>query len=218
MGPVANEVYGWIVFLALFVLAWDGGATAAIARLNKDAAAAAAAAAAASPPLQLRRPYLLALCVYSIAVAWFNVVFFYLMLFCLAAFVDMTLHLDAPGQWYHIITEAIVSPDALFAGVGIRHLKWHAAVVLASIAASGILVGFFATDEDLEDDDTERTRSKVVRAIVVPPACAVVMYVVYAVQCVFGRHAEATEMVERMKGGPSSSSVGVAVPPQAGSA
>ena len=183
-----NQVWTWTVFFLVWLLSWDGALGVAIARFNYDLGVAfrpregVHATLDPSAPVMrpgLRRPYLIALALYSIAVAWFNIAFFFLLIFLVNAIVCMTATMETP--FWERVTRAVASPNVVFNCVDLPHVAWHATAAAAMLFASSVIVGFYVTDDDLADENA--THGKALRALFTAPALAFVAYMTYALIC-----------------------------------
>ena len=164
-----NQLYTWGIFAVVSLLAWEGALGVGMARFNDDLERAKGV------PGVVRRPYLIALVAYCTALAWFNIAFFMLILFCFDTISCMTAQWELE-PWSSLILAA-ASPDVVFHCVDVSHMPWHAVVAGATLLAASLHVGFYLTDEDMLDEHA--THSKVVRALFIAPALGCVAYAAY---------------------------------------
>jgi hypothetical protein len=173
---ILKQLYTWFIFAVVFLLAWDSALTSAITRLNGDTDTAFQA----SSPRVLRRPYLMALSLYSIVIAWFNIAFFMLIAYSACSLLWMTAPM-CKVLWEQLVRIVFV-PDVVFNCMDTGHAPFHAAAALGTLFAAAIAIGFYVTDDDLLKE--QHMHSKVVRALFIAPGAMAVAYALYMLFCI----------------------------------
>jgi hypothetical protein len=173
---ILKQLYTWFIFACVFMLSWDSALSATITRLNGDTDIAYLA----SSSRVLRRPYLIALSLYSIVVAWFHIVFIMLMAYSACSLLWMTAPL-AKVMWEQLVRLVFV-PDVVFNCMDTTHAPFHAAAALGTLFAASIAIGFYVTDDDLLKE--QHMHSKVVRALFIAPGAMAVAYAMYMLFCI----------------------------------
>jgi hypothetical protein len=170
----ANRVITWLVFFVIVAVAWDQSLGITIRRLKTDVIDG-------NSSVTLRRPYLIALCAYSIAIAWAWIAAFALvaygaltMLVLIVGFADP----DYLAFLVHIV-RMIALPNLVLHCFDAAHAPFHAVATLATLAASSVAIGFYVSEEDLEDETKASVLSKTVRLLFIAPFVMISAYVIY---------------------------------------
>lgn len=171
-----NQLYTWFIFGIVYILSWDGALTVAVNRLNTDIDAAFTP----DSVRVLRRPYLIAIGAYAVVLAWFNIAFYMLIMYCACLLMCMTAPIGSK-LWENIM-RALALPSVVFNCVGLEHAAFHGTIMLVTIATISHLVGWYFTEDDLLSEST--VHSKAVRAMFVVPGTMGAAYAIYAAMCV----------------------------------
>lgn len=172
-----TQLYTWAVFGAVYLFAWDAALVTGVARLNSDSSVALIAGS----PRTLRRPYLIALCLYTLVVAWFSIAFLMLVCFCGCTLIKMTAPL-CHRIWEDYVVNKFFVPAVVFNSVDLMHAPFHGVAALGTLSMASVAVGFYVCDDDLLRE--QHVHSKAVRALFIPPAVAGVAYALYALYCI----------------------------------
>ena len=173
-----NQLYTWAIFGVVMMVSWDGALTRSVSMLNSEADAAYQPGA----PRVLRRPYMIALALYTMVASWFTIAFLMLGAFCVCALLLLTAPLCKPF-WEKYIVRKLFVPDVVFNCIDLMHAPFHGIAAIGTLFAASVAVGFYVTDDDLIKE--HHAHSKTVRALFIPPAVIAIVYVMYALFCTF---------------------------------
>ena len=177
--PAINNLFTWTLFFLLLIAGWDMALGASIRRIKKDVGTVYKSGKADGKGF--RRPYLMALSAFSVAIAWsWIAVCCMLVYWCTTTLVCMGPYLP------HLVEKAIgalFTPDLLLHCVDAANIPFHAAVAVTTVAAASISIGFYVTEKDLEDESS--VVSKAVRILFIAPIVMAFAYVAYAATCIF---------------------------------
>ena len=132
------ELYTWSFFMAVFAVAWDSALRSAVTRIETDASESL---------VPLRRPYLVTLCAYALAHAWFNIAFLTLLTFVGCTVLCMTAPIAAP-MW-EMLVNLVARPEVVLRCMSVDNAPTHFVFAVCTLFASALVVGFYLTDEDL---------------------------------------------------------------------
>lgn len=172
-----NQLYTWAIFGVVMMVSWDSALTRSVAMLNDQSETAYQPGTARV----LRRPYMIALALYTLVSAWFSIAFLMLIVFCGCALLLLTAPLCK--QIWEDIVRAVFATDVVFNSIDLMHAPFHGVAAIGTMFASSIAIGFYVTDDDLVRE--QYAHSKVVRALFIPPAVVAICYGMYALFCTF---------------------------------
>lgn len=165
----------WLAFFAVWLFAWEGALPAVFKRLGDELDIAYA-----TPGGGVRRGYLIALAAYAIALAWLNMAFLFLITLFLCVLSMVALN------GFDFIEDFVpmLRPSVVLDCVALPRFAFHGAAAAAMLLAASLSVGFYVTDEDLEDADA--THAKATRAIMTAASIGFIAYGAFALSRIFG--------------------------------
>lgn len=172
---VLTQLYTWGIFMVLYLMAWDASLTTIINRFESDLLAAL------DDGRTLRRPYMIVLAGYSVAVAWINIVFFCLLVYIVCALACMT----APAAgivWWERLMYILARPIIVLHCIDLSHVVFHGTAMACMLISMAVSIGFYITDEDMMD--RYAVRSKMLRVLFTGPAALAAAYAIYIAFCV----------------------------------
>lgn len=175
-----NEIYAWLVFGILLTLAGIMGLSAAKKRYENDVLPSDSAGS------EVRRPFLVALCAYSLAVTWFFVAFMVVSILVWCTFLQMTRDKLEVKLWNNLVA-TFADPAVVLRCFDEDYVWVHVVFSVVAVAAAGWTVGFYITDEDLDGngqfnsaDANSACYRKTLRALAVIPAILATNYIIFA--------------------------------------
>jgi hypothetical protein len=174
-----QEVYAWIVFGIIITIAGYMGISAAKKRYENDVLPVESAGS------EVRRPFLVALCAYSLAVTWFFIAFMVVTLLVWCTFLQMTRNKLDVAIWDWLV-DNLAQPSVVLRCFDEDYVWIHVVFSVIAVAAAGWIVGFYITDEDLDGssgaaaDATSACYRKTLRALGIIPSILATAYIVFA--------------------------------------
>jgi len=172
---IINHILTWCVFAGFMVVAWDAAMASSITRLKMDTGTMFGPGGEG-----VRRPYLIALSAYSVAVAWS-----WIAILALLMYAGITVIMCMAPFGPEFAAEAIgvlLAPDLLLHCIDAAHIPFHAAVAVATVLSAAAATGFYVTEIDLEEESS--VRSKAVRLLFIAPMVMTVAYGIYILSCI----------------------------------
>jgi hypothetical protein len=181
-GHWALQAWSWMVFLVLLSTAWGTTIRIVLGKFQDDTSIRI------EQGLAVRRTYLIALCCYTNAIAWLQLMFgtcyLYIgmtMMFIMYTFVPMD-DLPPAMQTARLIVQGLLDPTNALAWLRQHHLAAHGfmLVIMALVPFFPILL--YLRTEDLKD--IQVTRAKTLRILFILPLMWFVGYITYALLCI----------------------------------
>jgi hypothetical protein len=166
-----NQLWSWGIFGVLFMFSWQLTIQTVTRRYDEELESAKEA---------LRRPYLLALCLYSLIVFLLNMTILYIF-----AFIGCTaLTLSAP--YVPFIWEPLIYflflPEIVFSPITLRQVPFHFSTLFTAFCLQMSMIWFYISEREL--NSVAISRAKMIRIlIIVPGAFLGVVYACYAFYC-----------------------------------
>lgn len=181
--PWYQELYSWLIFGFIVTLAWGMGLSSAKKRYENDILPTSTDGQAIC-----RRPYIIALCAYSLMTAWFYTAFMVVLLLVWCTFLEMTKDGIDMFLWKWLV-ENLAKTSIVLRSFDECFTWTHFVISVVALAAAGWIVGFYVTDEDLigetEGENPSDAKSacyrKTLRSLTVIPTIMGVVYVIFAV-------------------------------------
>ena len=185
-----QEVYAWIVFGIILTTAGYMGISAAKKRYENDVlplnVSNVSNVSKGSQVRAFRRPFLVALCAYSLAVTWFFIAFMVVTLLVWCTFLQMTRDRLDVSIWQWLV-DNLAKPSVVLRCFDEDYVWTHVVFSVIAVAAAGWIVGFYITDEDLAyadaDADADANSAcyrKTLRALGIIPSILATAYIVFA--------------------------------------
>ena len=179
-------LYAWVIFGVIVSGAWVLGLNSAKTRYENDILPSSPSGAAEGQAA-CRRPYLVALCAYSLVATWFYAAFAVVVLLIWCTFLQMTKDKIDLNFWRWLV-ENLADPLVVLHTFHEQFAWTHFIISVVALAAAGWIVGFYITDEDLVGnaennpaDANSPCYRKTLRCLSVIPAIMGVVYVIFAI-------------------------------------
>jgi hypothetical protein len=178
-----KQIVTWTFFLGVYVVAWNMAIVGGVQKMDDQL----------DTGLGFRRPYIVALGAYVFVVALFNIAAISLVSYCACTLLCMTATF-AP-KWWQCFIVSFALPSTVFNCISLHHIKIHAVMFLATIAAFSIMAWMYVEDEDMRPASTGRVRDKIMRMLmIIPGGVLMIGYGMYAVYSTFTAHDLITRM------------------------
>jgi len=175
----------WTFFIGVYVVAWNMAIVGGIQKMDNQL----------DTGLGFRRPYIVALGTYVFVVALFNIAAISLMAYCACTLLCMTATF-AP-KWWQCLIVSFALPSTVFNCISLHHIKIHAVMFLATVAAFAIMAWMYVTDDDFRQTASvsDRVRDKIMRMLmIIPGGVLLIGYGMYSVYSMFTAH----DLISRM--------------------
>jgi hypothetical protein len=174
---VAVDGMSWAFFIGALALASDFAIGAAVRRLKEDTNADAES---------VRRPYIITLCAYEVALIWAIVTVLVLVMYL--ASITLLILIPRSHELVSYVIETYLAPHNLIQCVSAKHMRFHALVAGSILAFSGIITALYISDRDFAGSTNNNTtaeikstiRSKTARLLFVIPLIMTIATATYA--------------------------------------
>jgi hypothetical protein len=166
-----NQLWSWFIFLCFFMFSWQLTIQTVTRRLDEQLA---------SKSHPLRRPYLIAVCAYSLVVFLLNMT-----ILDIFAFIGCTT-LVLSSQFVPFFIEpfiyALFLPEIVFSAISLYQIPFHFFVLFTAFMLHVGMVWFYISEREINSHVI--TRAKMIRILcIVPGAFLGIVYGCYAIYC-----------------------------------
>jgi hypothetical protein len=169
-----NQLWSWLIFLCFFMFSWQLTIQTVTRRLDEQLASYT------DKSHPLRRPYLIAVCAYSLVVFLLNMTILYIF-----AFIGCTT-LVLSSQFVPFLIEpliyALFLPEIVFSAISLYQIPFHFFVLFTAFTLHVGMVWFYISEREINSHVI--TRAKMIRILcIVPGAFLGIVYGCYAIYC-----------------------------------
>ena len=169
-----NQLWSWLIFLCFFMFSWQLTIQTVTRRLDEQLASYT------DKSHPLRRPYLIAVCAYSLVVFLLNMTILYIF-----AFIGCTT-LVLSSQFVPFLIEpfiyALFLPEIVFSAISLYQIPFHFFVLFTAFMLHVGMVWFYISEREINSHVI--TRAKMIRILcIVPGAFLGIVYGCYAIYC-----------------------------------
>ena len=170
----AVQVYSWMIFIGVYMLAWNLTMPGVINKMNDETDNIDASGE------PIRRTFLIGITMYAVVVAWLKTLLLMMFGYVGCSFFMMAAKYSIMDAIERLLL-TLFNPAFIFHSVSTAHIAFHALVCVSTIAAAFGAIVFYITNEDLKN--LQAMRSKMVRILFAVPAASFAIYGLYGLFC-----------------------------------